>query len=112
MSTMMVIKKEGGEAEEEDDMDVTEKQKKKLYKFVKLMKGVSDDLLEYAKDMKTHGGLGRQVFNCSTEVYSLQQEQVCGLPLERGQQIEIDDGGDLQIQYLKRLIKHSLEMHL
>ena len=38
-------------------MDVTEKQKKKLYKFVKLMKGVSDDLLEYVKDMKTHGGL-------------------------------------------------------
>ena len=57
LSTMMVIKKEGGEAEEEDDMDVTEKQKKKLYKFVKLMKGVSDDLLEYVKDMKTHGGL-------------------------------------------------------
>ena len=57
LSTMMVIKKEGGEAEEEDDMDVTEKQKKKLYKFVKLMKGVSDDLLEYVKDMKTYGGL-------------------------------------------------------
>ena len=56
LSTMMVIKKEE-EEEEEDDMDVTEKQKKKLYKFVKLMKGVSDDLLEYVKDMKTHGGL-------------------------------------------------------
>ena len=34
------------------------------------------------------------------------------IPLERGQQIEIDDGGDRQTQYLKRLIKHSLEMHL
>ena len=56
LSTMMVIKKEE-EEEEEDDMDVTEKQKKKLYKFVKFMKGVSDNLLEYVKDMKTHGGL-------------------------------------------------------
>ena len=51
-------------------MDVTEKYSAatgKLYRFVKLWEGVSDDLLGYVDDMKAHGGLGKSVFTCSKE---------------------------------------------
>ena len=109
------------EDEEEEEEDMESKAFQEIHKVVKLWEGVSKGLLKNVEEMKGDNSLGRQVFNCSTEVYNKRKGELKNfVVLTEGKNSTFTDGKRVQYnleglehfngEYIK--ILHDIEEYL